>query len=141
MTLLEAVNLCLRSTGETGVAAINSAHPKIATILAEIDTVSKEIQNRSWWFNSGTTTLTPVASVINTTAYTFVQAYQRNQNYFPLGGVLVDGDSETLAPVSTAVKVNWRKAFTTDAATWVNLPPTFTEYVGNMAALSYAANY
>lgn len=145
MTLLEAVNLCLRSTGEAGVAAINSAHPKIATILAEIDAASRRVQKRGWWFNTADNvtlavqTSGPKIGKIDTTPYDLVVPTYRSQDYYPLGGVLVD--RATGLAVGTAVQARTRTVYATDATVWLTLPDVFTDYVANVAALSYASNY
>lgn len=144
MTLLEAVNLALRSTGETGVSAINSSHPKVATILAEIDTVSQRLQRRGWWFNTGERVLEPEttgpdAGKIDTSAYDFVVPWQRGQAYFSQGGFLVDQRDGSF--VGHAVKVQARWSYPTTENDWLNMPDSFTDYVAAEAALSFAANY
>lgn len=139
MTLLDAVNLALRSTGEKGVTAINSFHPQIQTILAEIDSVSQRRQNRGWWFNTRKQTLEPSGGEISTSAFTFVKATSRSLNYYPMDGILIDGN--TGDPVATATECDTRWSYPTDASVWVDLPPSFTDAVGYEGALSYASNY
>lgn len=145
MTLLEAVNLCLRSTGETGVAAIVSNHPKFQTILAEIDTVSKRLQSRQWWFNTAVRTLEPIVGgpddgKIDTSGYTLVIPTWRSQDYFPFDGFLID--RSTGEPVTgQAVQAQLRWEYATTEENWDAMPGTFTDYVGTAAALSYASNY
>lgn len=146
MTLLEAVNLALRSTGEKGVASINSAHPKISTVLAEIDTASKRIQKRGWWFNThAKLVLEPIvggpnAGKIDVSGYDLVVPTMRSWNYYPANGFLVNGD--TLAPVTgTSVEATVRWITPTTADDWLTLPDVYTDYAANVAALAYAANY
>ncbi len=139
MTLLEAINTALRSTGETGVAAINSAHPQISTVLAEIDLHSKRIQRRGWWFNQGTRTLTPVAGEIDTSAYDKVIPVQRGLNYYPIGNVLIDG--ETGLAVDEAVEANVRWIYPTTEQGFIDMPASVTDYIAASAALGYASNY
>jgi hypothetical protein len=144
MTLLDAVNLCLRSTGETGVASLNSNHPKFATILAGIDTISKRAQRKSWWFNSGVRDLVPETSGPNTgkivtTAYDLVESIYRYQNFYPVNGILIDGFDGT--PVSIGVRAFVRWIAPTTENGWLNLPESFIDYVATSAALDYASNY
>ena len=145
MTLIEAVNLCLRSTGESNIAALDSNHPQISVILAEIDTVSQRIQRRGWWFNTALRVLTPVttgpfAGQIDVSDYDLVVPTRRALDYFPLGGWLVD--RRTGEPVrDTSVQAWTRQVYPTNEVTWNSLPDSFTDYVATAAALSYASNY
>lgn len=157
MTLLEAVNLCLRSIGESGVLTYATSHPKFANILAEIDTQSKREQAKQWWFNTGIRTLTSdvaspyyihlpdgttPAGVPKYVAFKPAYAYQ---NYYPQGGILVNGDDGTTvagtASAALSVKGQARWEYQTTDADWLNLPGTFTDMVANKAALSFASNY
>lgn len=140
MTLLEAVNLCLRSTGETGVAALNSAHPQIATILASIADTSRLLQSQGWWFNqSEDLTLSPVGGSIDVSAYTFVTPNRTLRPMHIRDGVLVD--SKTGAPVDYPVTVRARWQYPNTEAGWADMPASFTEYLGASAALTYASDY
>lgn len=144
MTLLEAVNLCLRSTGETGVSALNSSHPKFATILAGIDTISLRAQRKGWWFNTGIRDLVPETSgpnvgKIDTSAYEKVVSIYRYQNYYPVNDILIDGFDGT--PVATGVRAEVRWSYPTTENDWLNLPESFKDYVATSAALDYASNY
>jgi len=145
MTLIEAVNLCLRSTGESNIATLDSNHPQISVILSEIDTVSQRIQRRGWWFNTALRVLTPVTTgpfkgQIDVSDYDLVVPVGRALDYFPLGDWLVD--RRTGEPVrDTAVQAWTRKVYPTNESTWNSLPDSFTDYVATAAALSYASNY
>lgn len=148
MTLLEAINLCLRSTGETRVSTINSAHPQIATILESIHSTSRLIQSKGWWFNEQDDVLLepetsgPNAGLVLTPANaTMVMPVLRNPRdaFYPMGTLLQWQDGT--GPVDKAVRARVRVEFPTDENTWDELPPTFTEYVGSAAALDYASNY
>lgn len=148
MTLLEAINLCLRSTGEKGVAAVDSNHPKLATILADIDTASKRVQKRGWWFNTNPREVLepivggPDAGKISTTGYDLIVPLMRSWNYYPQGGFLVDGGTATLDPVmNTSVEARTRWLYETNDDDWAFLPDVFTDYVAHAGALAYAANY
>jgi len=144
MTLLEAVNLALRSTGETGVTAINSAHPKVATILAEIDTASQRLQRRGWWFNTAVRTLSPDTTgpdigKVDTSEYDAVVPVIRSQDYYPRAGFLVDNRDGAFVGHAVQAQVRW--AYPTTEADWLDMPDAFTDYVGASAALSFASNY
>jgi len=144
MTLLEAVNLALRSTGETGVAAINSSHPKVATILAEIDTVSQRMQRRGWWFNTAVRTLEPETTgpnvgKIDTSDYDAVIPVVRSQSYYPRAGFLIDNRDDAFVAHAVQAQVRW--SYATTAEDWLNMPDSFTDYVAAEAALSFASNY
>lgn len=145
MTLIEAVNLCLRSTGESNIATLDSNHPQIAVILAEIDTVSKRLQRRGWWFNTAHLTLSPIesgpdAGKIDVSDYDLVVPTRRALDYYPSAGFLVD--RRTGAPVmNTAVQAWTRKVYATSEGVWLTLPDSFTDYVATAAALTYASNY
>lgn len=144
MTLLEAVNLALRSTGESNISALITGHPKHAVIVSEIDKASKQTQRRDWWFNSGIRDLPtivggPNAGRVSTTDYDKVVSIRGDQNYYPLGGLLVDGyDGEY---VTQAVRAHTRWIYETDEESWAEMPHVFTDYVANLGALSYATNY
>lgn len=144
MTLLDAVNLCLRSTGETGVASLNSSHPKFATILAGIDTISMRAQRKGWWFNTGTRDLVPETSgpnvgKVDTSAYEEVVSIYRYQNFYPINGILKDGHDGS--DVNIGVRANVRWSIPTTENDWLNLPEAFKDYVATSAALDYASNY
>lgn len=144
MTLLEAVNVCLRSTGESNITSLPSQHPQVETILSSIDRISKTTQARNWWFNTAVRTLTPATTgpltgKIDTSPYTFVNSTDRGVNYYPLGGVLIDGTAGTAVGVPVQAALRWEYA--TDAAVWLTLPSTFTDYIGALAALDFASNY
>ena len=144
MTLLQAVNLALRSTGESNVAAVNSAHPKIATILSEIDTVSMRTQRRGWWFNTARRTLEPETAgpdigKVDTSGYDAVVPVMRSQAYYPRAGFLVDGTDDSFVGIAVEAMVRW--SYPTTANDWLNMPDSFTDYVATEAALSYASNY
>lgn len=144
MTLLDAVNLCLRSTGETGVSSLNSAHPKFATILAGIDTVSKRVQRKGWWFNTGTRDLVPDttgpnAGKVDTSDYDRVESIYRYQNFYPVNGILIDGNTGN--PVGVGVRASVRWIVPTTENDWLNMPEAFLDYVATSAALDYASNY
>lgn len=144
MTLLDAVNLALRSTGETGVASLNSSHPKFATILAGIDTVSKRIQRKGWWFNTGVRDLVPETSgpnvgKIDTSAYDRVESIFAYQNFYPQNGLLVDGRDGSFVNIGVRAFVRW--IYDTTENDWFNLPDAFKDYVATSAALDYASNY
>lgn len=144
MTLLEAVNLAIRSTGETPVTALNSAHPKVATILAEIDTVSKRMQRRGWWFNTAVRTLEPETTgpntgKVDTSDYDKVVPVMRSQDYYPQAGFLVNGKDGSFVDHAVEAQVRW--IYPTTANDWLNMPDAFTDYVAAEAALSFASNY
>lgn len=144
MLLLEAVNLALRSTGENGVQAINSSHPQIETILAEIDVTSKRLQRRGWWFNTARRVLEPLttgpdAGRINVSAYDLVVPVRRSLNYYPKGQWLVDEQGNPVMNQAVDAHVRW--VYPTTEADWNDMPDSFTDYAANEAALSYASNY
>lgn len=144
MTLLEAVNLALRSTGQGNVAVLNSAHPKIATILSEIDTVSQRLQRRGWWFNTGKRTLEPLTSgpdagKVDTSAYDSVVPTMRSQDYFPRAGFMIDNRDGSFVGIAFEATVRW--SYPTTELDWANMPDSFTDYVAAEAAMSFAANY
>lgn len=141
MTLLEAVNLCLRSTGESNVDALESGHPQIETILSEIDAQSKRLQRQGWYFNTRRQTLVPDddTSQIDVSGLDAVIPVQRNLPYYPQNGVLVDGS--TGLPVGVPVDAKTRWLYPTTEEGWADMPGSFTDYVAATAALSYASNY
>lgn len=147
MTLLEAVNLCLRSTGESGVAALVTGHPKFNTILDTIKTASKREQGRGRWFNTAVRTLEPTVGgpndgKVDVSAYDLVIPTMRGSDghLFPRGGFLYDPheDTEVLGR-SVQAKVRWLYPDTDEG--WADMPRVFTDYIGNVAALEYAGNY
>lgn len=145
MTLLEAVNLCLRSTGETGVAALTSNHPKFQTILATINEVSLKAQRRGWWFNTGVRTLSPISGgpndgKLDVSMYDLVKPVYRYQEFFPQAGFLIDARTGT-AVTGIAVQAEARWVYPTTDEGWTSLPDAFSDYVGADAALTFAANY
>lgn len=52
MTLLEAVNTCLRALGETPVTSVDEQYPTLATILPALDAAVQALLTEGWWFNS-----------------------------------------------------------------------------------------
>jgi len=51
MTLTEAVNACLRGIGLRPVASYNDTNLNAAMALATLNTESRAVQGRGWWFN------------------------------------------------------------------------------------------
>lgn len=144
MLLLDAVNLTLRTMGESNVQALNSAHPKIAAILSEIDTVSMRLQRRGWWFNTAERTLEPETTgpdtgKVDVSAYDFVSPVLRYQDYFPRAGFMIDRRDDSF--VGQAFKANVRWSYPTTELDWANMPDSFTDYVAAEAALSFSSNY
>lgn len=139
MTLLEAVNLCLRSTGESEVDALDSSHPQISTILSTIDTQSKRLQRQGWYFNTARRVLEPTAGQIDVSALDAVIPVRRTLPLYPQNGVLVDGSTGLPADYAVDAKVRW--LYPTTEADWAYMPGSFTDYVAASAALEYAANY
>lgn len=139
MTLLEAVNLCLRSIGESNVLTINTNHPKHQTILSTLDLMSKQEQAREWWFNSGIRDLPVVSGEVPTTDYTDVRPVYRYQDFYPSEGRLVD--QNTGEPIVIPVKAQVRWEYATTEAEWDKMPSTFTAYVAAKGALAFAASY
>lgn len=144
MTLLEAVNLTLRSLGESNVAALNSAHPKIASILSEIDTVSQRMQRRGWWFNTAERILEPEtagpnAGKVDASAYDAVVPVMRSQDYFPQAGFMIDRADGSFVGQAFKAVVRW--SYPTTENDWANMPDAFTDYVAAEAALSFASSY
>lgn len=144
MTLLEAVNLCLRSTGEKDVAAINSAHPKLQTILAEIHTVSMRVQRRGWWFNTAVRDLVPAtagpnAGKVEAGDYDFVKPTYRYLDYFPQNSLMVDRSTGEAVTAGFQAYVRW--SYPTTEEGWGSIPDSVSDYIAYDAALSYAANY
>lgn len=146
MTLLEAVNLCLRSTGESEVASVDSAHPQVQAILAEIHTVSTRLQRRGWWFNTQyDAVLSPIesgadAGKIDTSGFTLVKPVHRWINYYSQGGFLVDGKTR-LPVMNTAVTAFVRWSYPDTEEGWADMPESFTDYVAYAAAVAFAGNY
>lgn len=145
MTLLEALNLALRSTGETPVTAIDSQHPQVKTILAEIHDTSMRIQRRGWWFNQGERTLEPIPpgqpgeGEIDTSRWDKVVPIQRSLEYYSFGGRLIDRNTGNPVRGPVWAKVRWVYPTTADA--WDDMPHSFTDYVAAAAALTFASNY
>lgn len=147
MTLLEAVNLCLRSTGETGVTTINSAHPKVATILASISATSQREQKVGRWFNTAVRTLPatvggPDDGKVDVSAYDFVSPVSRGLDggLFPRGDFLYDANADTdVLGRAVQAKVRWLYPDTDDG--WAQMPASYTDYIGYAAALEFASNY
>jgi Tail tubular protein len=144
MTLLEAVNLSLRSTGETGVTTINSAHPRISTILAEIDEALRTTQSRGWWFNTFTQDLVPSADpgeggkVKLDSSIVYAKPQRAYLDYFVLNGYLWDRGTNT-AVVDETVTCDVRVRYV--QADWAKLPESFQDFVATKAALVFASNY
>lgn len=147
MTRLEAINLALRSTGESNVATIVSSHPKIAVILATIGTVSKREQGKGRWFNTAVRTLEPIvgggnAGKIDVSAYDAVMPVHRGADslLFPRGTYLYDPTENTeVIGRSVQAKVRWLHPDTDEG--WLLIPRVFTDYIAYASALEYASNY
>lgn len=140
MTLLEAVNLCLRSTGESNVAALTTGHPYIDTVLSSIDATSKLLQSKGWWFNqSDDRTLTPVGGQIDVSGFTMVVPNRTYRAMHARDGVLYDSRTGDVIDYPVTARVRWE--YPTTEQGWQDMPASFTEYAGSAAALEYASNY
>lgn len=143
MLLLDAVNRCLRSTGESKVAAVNSAHPRIAEILDFITDASKLLQRRGWWFNKfPDVTLVPEPSGPNAGKIVIpattkeVRPWNSYPLYFPLNGFMWDAATNS-ALMNTSVRANVR----VEVTDFEDLPDSFADYVAATAALDFASSY
>jgi hypothetical protein len=143
MLLLDAVNRCLRSTGESKVTAINSAHPRVAEILDFITDASKLLQRRGWWFNKfPDVTLVPeptgpdAGKIVIPTATKEVRPWTSYPLYFPLNGYMWDAASNA-ALLNTSVRANVR----IEVIDFEDLPDSFADYVASVAALDFASAY
>lgn len=146
MQLLQAVNTVLRSTGESPVAAVNSSHPQIATILDFITNASEVLQSRPWWFN----TFERDYAVSGSGEYpvppdvTYLAPKYPSQGYVLLNGYLCDSrtglrvtaDPVTGTPIQTKVRV-----YIDPVTNFTQFPSTFAQYLAAVAALEYAADY
>ena len=52
MTLLNAVNICLRAVGESPVSSEDSQHPYVIAAKNIIDDKNRDIQSKGWFFNT-----------------------------------------------------------------------------------------
>lgn len=88
MQILDVINDCLGTMGETPLNAEDDAHPYRPAAVSILDRVNREFQARGWWFNRETLTLAPSAvdsaiylpgDTINvrTADRTIVQRYRR----------------------------------------------------------------
>ena len=62
MTYKEAINRILTSVGEIPIDSNPSEHiknPTVSIILRSLDDISKQLQNRGYWFNTRYVTITP----------------------------------------------------------------------------------
>lgn len=142
MTLLEAINRLLVSTGESEIDAVDATHPLQAVCLSTINKISNRKQARGWWFNTRVLTLEPSVDVGPTLGklvvdpiYTEVQPTQRNLPYIAQGGFLFD--TSTNADVEDeSVEIR-----AIERITFEDLPESFADAVACAAALSFATTY
>lgn len=142
MTLLEAINRILVSTGESEITVVDGTHPLQAVAISTIDKVSNRKQARGWWFNSRVLTLEPSVDVGPTLnklvvdpKYTYVRPVQRELPYIAQGGFIFDTETnEDVEGFSLEVEAIERITFT-------SLPETFADWVATAAALSFATTY
>lgn len=132
MTLLEAINIVLKSVSESPITVLNSNHPEQKLILDEINLQSARRQRRGWWFNTHLTSL-PSATLPADTVY--ARPLNRSLDYYPFNGEL--HDRKTGLPVTGPVpdiEIQREIAFE-------QLPEEFADYVAVCAALAYGSTY
>lgn len=144
MTLLEAVNLYLRSMGESPVDTIATTHPLVLDILAHLELTSAEVQARAWWFNDRTRTLNvattgPNVGKVEPPANTELirPLYSWNQGWTWDLGYLVRLEDDL--PQTSAVKAQVR-VFVPQAQ-WLTIPTRVRSYIGYKGARKWAINY
>lgn len=103
----------------------------------ETAVVSRRLQGRGWWFNTGHRLLSTIDSqgLVVPDGILFAKPTQRGLDYFPASGYMVDRD--TGLPVKHAVQCEVR-FFVED---FDALPPSFQDYVVTLAELERAQDF
>lgn len=125
-TKLNVVNRGLNLMGQLPVNDLETLHPAIPAILAALDNANKQVQSRTWWFNTETLTLVPQVgtkriSIPNDTVA--VDATDPRLSVAQRGRYLYDTANGTFE-FSSPVEVKLHRLVDFD-----DLPPTAAAYV------------
>jgi hypothetical protein len=140
MQIIDAINEMIGWLGETPVSTDDpdyESHPLYESALRILQSTSRTVQSKGWWFNTREATLTPVSNAITLAANVLAVAVKDiyRVQYTVRAGALYDLTNGT-ATITSALQ-----AFIRELVDFEDLPETAAEYIKQTAAERFAATY
>jgi hypothetical protein len=139
MLVIDAINDMLAYIGETPLDAADpdyTAHPLYESALRVLNSSSRKVQARGWWFNHRRVDLTPVADAIAIpTGFLAVTVLNERDEYAVRGGMLYNltqGTSTITAPIRVELR---------EMIAFADLPETAAGYIAAHAASRFVRTY
>lgn len=141
MQIIDAINTMIGYIGEAPLDADDpdyTLHPLYESALRLLNSTSRTVQSRGWWFNERTTTLTPVSDTIAVDpdailAVAVTRGY--GIDYTVRGGALYDMTNGT-AVISTPLRAVIREYLD-----FTDLPESAAEFIKEEASVRFIQTY
>lgn len=141
MQTIDAINEMIGYVGESPIDATDSdyaSHPLYESALRILNSTSRKVQSKGWWFNTRKTTLTPVADAIAIDSDVFLSVAVLDLyrvQYAVRDGALFNLTDNT-AVITTALQAIVRELIAFD-----DLDELAAEYIKQAAALRFVRTY
>lgn len=140
MQIIDAINEMIGYVGESPIDSTDpdyTSHPLYESALRILNSTSRTIQARGWWFNTRETTLTPVSDAITIPATTLAVAIKDlyREEYTVRSGALYDLTN------GTAVIAQPLEAVIRELIAFEDLPESAADFINQTAAVRFVQTY
>lgn len=141
MQTIDAINEMIGYVGESPIDSTDAdytSHPLYESALRILNSTSRKVQSKGWWFNTRETTLVPVSSAIAIDPDAILAVAVKDiypVQYAVRGGALFNLTDDT------AVIASSLDAVIREMLVFTDLPETAAEYVKQAAAVRFVQTY